>query len=412
MALARTYRNIVHRLLPQTKANWRWLETTLESQRQPCNAALEERIDRYRKTGRSLTYFDQCKAPTECRRELPEMASMPAAVQRGTLKRLQEAFKGFFGRVAKGRAPGFLRFKGRHFFDSINIVSGVKVGNGTLHVPGFGPMKIRRKGGNPYPDGRPVSAVLKRSGGKWHAIVCFKVEVEEPADNGHAIGLDRNAGQVADSDGGMHEMPGPGRLAAKGRRLQRRIARRKKASRRREKAKRHHARVMRRIANRRHDWHHHASRDLAAKAGTVAVEGLNVKGMTKSAKGTVEEPGANVPQKAGLNRVILDTGWTALCQMLEYKVANVIKVPSPDTSRTCHECGAVDKRSRRTGDDFTCTACGHAAHADINAAKNVPDRARGTGSGGDEASGIGASARRGALALATSTTREISARVA
>ncbi len=134
--------------------------------------------------------------------------------------------------------------------------------------------------------------------------------------------------------------------------------------------------------------------------------------MTKSAKGTVEEPGVNVPQKSGLNRVILNTGWTALKTMMEYKCATVITVPAQYTSRTCHECGAVDKRSRRTREDFTCTACGHAAHADVNAARNILDRALGAGSGDDEASGIGASARRGALASATSTTREISARVA
>ncbi len=172
--------------------------------------------------------------------------------------------------------------------------------DGNLRIPGFGPMKIRRKGGNLYPDGRPVSAVLKRTGGRWHAIVCFAVEIEEPADNGHAIGLDRNAGQVADSDGEMHGMPDMDRLAAQGGRLQRKLSRQRKASRRRERTKRHHAKVMRKIANRRHDWHHHVSRKLAAKAGTVAVENLHVRAMTKSAKGTVEEPGVNVPQKSGL----------------------------------------------------------------------------------------------------------------
>ncbi len=273
--------------------------------------------------------------------------------------------------MKNGGTPGFPRFKGRAFHDSISIVSGVKVGNGKLHVPGFGPMTIRRKGGNPCPDGRPVSAVLKRTGGLWHAIICFAVETEEPADLRHALGPDRNAGQVADSDGEMHEMPGLGRLAAKGRRLQRGTARRKKASRRREKAKRHPAKVVRKIARGRHDWHHHVSRKLAAKAGTVAVENLHVRAMTKSAKGTVEGPGVNVPQKSGLNRVILNTGWTALKRMLECKAASVITVPAQCTSRTCHECGAVDRRSRRTRDDFTCTACGHAAHADVNAARSV-----------------------------------------
>ena len=220
------------------------------------------------------------------------MRDVSTRIRRGTLKRLDEAFQGFFGRVKKGGAPGFPRIKGRHFPDGISIVSGVKAGDGNLCVPAFGEMAIRRKGGNPCPEGRPVPAVLWHRSGRWQAIACHAAEVGEPAGNGHATGPDRDAGQVPDSDGEMHEMPVPGRLAAKGRRLQRRTVRRKKASRRREKPKRHHAKVVRKIANRRHDWHHHASRDLAAKAGTVAVEGLNVKGMTKGAKGTVEEPAA------------------------------------------------------------------------------------------------------------------------
>ena len=166
-----------------------------------------------------------------------------------------------------------------------------------LHVPSFGALRIRRKGGNPYPDGRPVSAVLKRELGKWYAVVCFAVEIEEPADDGHVLGLDRNGGQVADSDGALHEMPDMKRLDAQAQRVQRRLSRRRKGSKRREKAKRHLAKVRRKIASRRKNWHHHVSRKLATKAGTVAVEGLNVKGMTRSAKGTAEEPGTMVPQK-------------------------------------------------------------------------------------------------------------------
>ena len=186
---------------------------------------------------------------------------------------------------------------------------------------------------------------------------------------------------------------------------------RRKLSQRRERTKRHLARVRRRIANRRRNWHHHVSRRLAAKAGTVAVEGLNVKGMARSAKGTAETPGTMVTQKSGTNRVIPDTGWTALRRMPEHKVANLIPVPAKDSSRTCHECGAAEAASRRTRDDFTCVHCGHAAHADINAARNIRCVARGRVPE-HEASGIGASARRGAFGLPTSSTREISARAA
>ena len=407
MAIIRTHRQVVYRLLPQTRQNWQWLDMTLEAQRQLYNAALEERIDCYRKTGKSITLFDQCKSLTECRRDIPEMAECPLRIQRGTIKRLDEAFQHFFRRVKNGEKPGFPKFKGRAFFDSISVVSGVKVRDGMLHVPSFGAMKIRRKGGNPHPDGKPVSAVLKREFGKWHAIVCHAVEVEEPADNGVVLGLDRNGGQVADSDGELHEMPNMKRLNAQAQRLQRRLSRREKGSKRREKAKRHLAKVRRKIANRRHNWHHHVSRELARKAGTIAVEGLNVKGMTRSAKGTVEEPGSMVKQKSGTNRVILNTGWTTLKEKIGYKAANVAVVPAKNTSRTCHECGFVEADNRRTRDDFICMACGHAAHADINAAKNIREKALLRLCAVDAASGTGASARRGALALATSTTREI-----
>ncbi len=401
MALVATHRQVVCRLLPQTRSSWRRLERVLEDQRQLCNAALEERIDRYRKTGKGRTCFDQCKALTECRRDLPEMAECPVAIQRGTLKRLDGAFLHFFRRAKNGETPGFPRFKGRAFFNSISIVSGVKVRDDTLHVPSFGALRTRRKGGNPYPDSKPVSAVLKREPGKWHAVACCAVEIEEPADNGHVLGLDRNGGQVADSDGTLHEMPDMARLDARAQRLQRRLSRRRKGSNRREKAKRHLAKVRRKIASRRKSWHHHVSRKLAAKSGTVAVEGLNVKGMTRSAKGAAEEPGTMVAQKAGTNHVILNTGWTALKGMLEHKAANVIVVPATNTSRTCHECGAVEAANRRTRDDSVCLACGHAAHADLNAAKNIRDRALERLAAMNETSGTGVSARRAAFALAT-----------
>ncbi len=84
------------------------------------------------------------------------------------------------------------------------------------------------------------------------------------------------------------------------------------------------------------------SRRLAAKAGTVAGEGLNVKGMTSPAKGTAEAPGTMVARKAGTNRVILNAGWTALKGMLDCKAANVIVVPARNTSRKRHESGAAN----------------------------------------------------------------------
>src|SRR5687767_9172719 len=76
-----------YRLLP-TRRQHRVLEAIVENQRELYNAALEERIDAYRKFGITRTYFDQTKALTEWRRDDPEAAAIPANLQRATLKRL------------------------------------------------------------------------------------------------------------------------------------------------------------------------------------------------------------------------------------------------------------------------------------------------------------------------------------
>ena len=193
MSSSVTYRQITYRLLPEKRSTWRRLDAMLDAQRCLYNAALEERIDCYRKTGKTLTYFDQAKSLTLCRKALPDMAAIPVAVQRGTLKRLDHAFKGFFQRVKQGGA-GFPRFQGRRHFNSLSVVSGVRVEGHRLRIPGLGWLTIRRRGGNPYSQGKPVSAVLKREEGRWKAVVCHAVSLPERGDNGHVVGVDMNAG--------------------------------------------------------------------------------------------------------------------------------------------------------------------------------------------------------------------------
>ncbi len=296
----RAHRQVTDRLLPQTRDNWRRLERVPECQRQLYNAALQERSDAWRPAGVSLTLQDRFRSLTVCRREIPEMAAVPVAIQRST----------------------------------------------------------------PSPDGTPVSAVLKREAGRWSAVVCHAVAHPEPEDDGTAIGIDMNAGQVAASDGRLFHAPDMRRLEARKRRYQRMVARL--------------ARTARRIAMTRRDWHHRVSRRIAENAHTVAIEKLKVKAMTARARGTVKEPGFCVRRKAGLNRVVLDTGWAALRAMLEYKAGCVIAVDPRHTSQTCAACGHVDARSRRTRDRFHCVACGHAGHADANAnaAGLHPDKTR------------------------------------
>ncbi len=206
---------------------------------------------------------------------------------------------------------------------------------------------------------------------------------------------------VVDTTGGAGIIPAPdtGRIDAKIGRNQQRFARQRKGSRRRMRTRLRLQRFQRKRANRRKNWRYQASRRIANRASRVIVEKLNIQGMTKSARGTLDNPGTKVKAKSGLNREILSTGWHGMKEKLSDKCA-VVEIDPAFTSRTCNGCGWVDKASRPSQAEFTCMARGHADHADLNAARNIM------------ASGIGASARRGAFALATPATREIDRKLA
>ena len=74
--------------------------------------------------------------------------------------------------------------------------------------------------------------------------------------------------------------------------------------------------------------------------------------MSKSTKGTVENPGKNVNQKLGLNRSILDQGWGEFIRQLEYKLAwnggQLIQVNPSNTSRKCPKCHYKSAENRKT----------------------------------------------------------------
>ena len=153
--------------------------------------------------------------------------------------------------------------------------------------------------------------------------------------------------------------------------------------------------AVRRLAGMRRDWRHRTSRAIADAAHTVAVEDLRVRNMTRSARGAAEEPGSRVRAKAGLNRVILATGWAELRAMLACKAGRLAAVDPAYTSRTWaagagsgpRAGGHVDAGSRRARAEFQCTAGagpgprlparigggsgGHADHTDANAGGNI-----------------------------------------
>ena len=391
-----THRCITYRLVPRTRAKARALSRLAGACRHVWNQMLADQQALYdiaRMHGAKpppVSFFTLGKAFRELHRATPWLGELSYGVVRYTLKRQADAWTRFF--KGQGRKP---RFKGRCGDDGFTIPDNIRMRSGALHVPKLGWVVLRRRGGNPYPRGEPKQVYVTRRCGKWYATVSYAVETGEPADNGLALGVDCNVGQVAVSTGDILRHPDISRLEARRRRYQRMVARRCKGSNRRARAKALVARTSRRLASVRSNWQHHVSRTLAETAGLVVIEDLRTKAMTASAKGTMQRPGAKVRQKAGLNRSILSTGWRALREQLAYKAAHLVAVDPAYTSQTCHRCGEVDAASRRSQSQFECVRCGHRGNADINAALNIL------------ASGTGASGRRGALALATPMSRQM-----
>ncbi len=142
---------------------------------------------------------------------------------------------------------------------------------------------------------------------------------DRPAKPINPVGIARNVGQVALSTGDMYELPTLLELDAKLRRLQKKLARQEFKSNGWQYTKLRIQKVYREIRNVIKNWCHQASRTIADIHDLVIFEDLNIQGMTKSARGSLENPGKNVAQKRGLNRAILRSGWGRLERYMAYK---------------------------------------------------------------------------------------------
>lgn len=150
------------------------------------------------------------------------------------------------------------------------------------------------------------------------------------------------------------------------------MSRCKRGSNRRKAAKARLARVHTRNSDRRKDWTEKTSTDIARRHDTIRIEDLKVRNMVRSARGTVENPGRKVRQKAGLNRSILNAGWSLFAQRLQDKAPGRVEKVNPRfTSQRCSACGHVDSNSRKSQALFDCTACTYVGNADLNAARNI-----------------------------------------
>ncbi len=165
---------------------------------------------------------------------------------------------------------------------------------------------------------------------------------------------------------------------------QRRLAQCNKGSRRwrQRKAILANAHSRARISNR--NACHRITTGIVRSFGHIGIEALQITNMTRSAAGTIDEPGRNVAAKSGLNREILTQTWGLIRQQLAYKAEwagrRLVEVDPKYTSVTCALCSVIDAKNRN-GKAFACLSCGHYDDADRNAAVNILRKSLAGGNG-------------------------------
>ena len=289
-----------------------------------------------------------------------------------SLKDLERAYKNFF----QNRAA-FPRFKKRGQNDAFRYPQGVKLDqeNSRIFLPKLGWMRYRNS--------RQVTGVVKnvtvsQSSGKWYISIQTESEVSTPVHpSASMVGLDAGVAKLATlSDGTVFEpvnslQKNQKKLA----RLQRQLSRKVKFSNNWQKQKRKIQRLHSCIANIRRDYLHKVTTAVSKNHAMIVIEDLKVSNMSKSAAGTVSQPGRNVRAKSGLNRSILDQGWYEMRRQLEYKQlwrgGQVLAVPPAYTSQRCACCGHTAKENRLSQSQFRCQVCGYTANADVNGARNI-----------------------------------------
>ena len=316
----------------------------------------------------SLDYYNQANQLKEIRDAgYLELANYSAC--QDVLRRVDKTFRAFFRRIKAGEKAGYPRFKSRDRFDSYTFPAW---GDG-CHLTGTGRLKVQGVGIIKLKMHRPIAGqiktlTLKREAGKWYACFSVVISVDSPAPPLDVIGIDVGIYSFAAlSDGQLIANP---RNLKTGltllRRAQRKVARRQKGSIRRRKAVLCLRKAHTHIHNQRSDFQHKLSRQLVDTYGLIAVEDLNINALSRSM----------------LAQSVSDAGWGSFLAKLAYKAEYaggwLVRVNPNGTSQVCSQCGCLPDVPKSLADRIhSCPHCGLVIDRDVNAARNILNRALG-----------------------------------
>ena len=270
-----THRTIRYRLKPLTKDNAHWLYNCSGAVRHLWNYLLADSQAKYtwhkwgiypagdeksNKKAINPSYMNMTYILPKLKEDKEWLKELPNDILRSAAKRLGLAFKEFLS----GKR-GYPRFRGKGWGEGFDLVEGtLKIThiNGKHHhvtFPNRRKSKMLLVGNNIYEGSKIAKATIKLEQGKWYAYVAYNVSLPVKENNGTAIGIDCNAGQVAASNERIYHLPDVSRLEARKKRYYRMTSRRVKGSARRRVAVAKLAKTAAKITKIKTNWHHHIS---------------------------------------------------------------------------------------------------------------------------------------------------------
>ena len=329
--------------------------------REVYNSALNQRINVFKETKKTVSVYDQHNQLPSIKKDFPEIKTVNSQTLQDVLERLDKAYKAFFRRVKAGATPGFPRFKNKTSYNSFTLKqTGYTLEGRYLYIRNVGRFKLFLS--------RPIEGDIKTvtvrcmPTGKWFvSFSCDNVTAKQFPQTSREVGIDVGIKSFCvDSDGGVINNPKFLRISEKLlRRRYRRLSRRTKGSWRRNKARILVSIAHEKIVNQRNDFLHKVSNRYINDFQTIYIEDLKIQ---------------NMAQNRHLSKSISDSSWGAFFSFLSYKAEyagrKVIKINPNGTSHRCSSCGEKVPKSLAVR-IHCCPNCGLKIDRDLNAALNI-----------------------------------------
>ena len=303
------------------------------------------------------------KTSTELRNELVWMQEVSAAAIQQKEMDFKEFKKQFFSKTRKKAIdkPAFKKKNSRSSFRLPN--QKFKLIGSRIHLERIGKVKFVKDRDIPK-DGKLRSVtVSKNLSGQYFISVLVQQEIRPKTKTNGTIGIDVGIKEFAVQSNNVF-ISNPKYFRenqSKLRAAQKHLSRKKKGSNRGNKQRIKVARIHQKITNQRDYFLQSYSTRLVTDFDIIIIEDLVISNMIKNRK---------------LSKAISDASWSSFFRMLEYKCdwygKTLVKINRFEpSSKTCSDCGWVNKDLTLKDREFVCHDCGIKIDRDLNAALNI-----------------------------------------